>query len=250
MIARAHTHDSLIDQIDDQPVRRKAVVVAQNRNAVHLTRQRRFRLVAVTVNNEGGHGRAVIALRHKSAGLKPEMILHTQMRLQQRVPRDGNTIKKRKNRVGGDRSHCWRRSSQQKIIGVNFRDDALRANVHDRLDTGQAAGSPLHDRPNCCHWQLGKDGVVGDVIQSGATEKSTTTLPDRLHDRRFTDRTCVGIRTEHQFDFKRNKLVVGPTFDFLSQDIRVQSLDAIGRTPNTKVAKTSKDVPPWCKALW
>lgn len=70
---------------------------------MHLAWQRWFWSVAIPMNNEGSHGRPMDALSDERAGLKPEMIFDAQMGLQQRVPRDGNTVKKCKDRVRGDR---------------------------------------------------------------------------------------------------------------------------------------------------
>ena len=250
LIAGSHPEDRLIDQINDQPVRGKLVIVAEHRDAMHLTRQRRLRPVSVSVNYKGGHGRSMEALRNKCAGLKPKMIFDAQMTLQQGVAGDWNTIEKRKDRVCGDRSRGWSGSSWQEIIGVNPGDDTLWANVHDRLDTGQAARRTLYHSSNGCDWQFSEDSVVRDVIQPGATEKLAAALADRRCYRRFTDRTCLGGGPKHEFDFERNELVIPPTFDLFNEDIRIQRLDAIGRTPNTKVTKTSEDVPPRGKSLW
>lgn len=78
------------------------------------------------------------ALRDKRAG--PEMIFHAQMRLQQRVAGDRNTIQKRQDRVGCNRSRSWKRSSRMQIVAVDSCHDALRPNVHDRLDRARLPG--------------------------------------------------------------------------------------------------------------
>lgn len=106
-------------------------------------------------------------------------------------------------------------------MAVDSCHDALRPNVHDRLDPGQTAGTTLDDRSNGCDRQFGKYSVVGNVIQSGATEKLAAALPDNGRYRRFTDRPCLWRGAKDEFDLERNEFVIHPTFDLLSQYFRV-----------------------------
>ncbi len=144
------------------------------------------------------------ALRDERAGLKPKMIFDAQMGSQQGVPRDRNAVKKCKDRVCCDRARRKDGSSWQKIVGVNRRHQALRANVHDRLDASQAARTTFGHYSNGCDRQFGKDRMVGNVIEPRATKHATAALPDRGRYRRFIDHTHFGRSTEHEFDFKGN----------------------------------------------
>jgi len=46
------------------------------------------------------------------------------------------------------------------------------------------------------------------------------------------------------------ELVIRSTFDLLNEDIRIQRLDAVGGSPNTKITKTGENVPPGSESLW
>ncbi|WP_222363767.1 hypothetical protein [Rhizobium leguminosarum] len=183
-------------------------------------------------------------LGDERVGFQPEMILDIQMASQQRMACDGNAVKQGKDRRVTDGRLRSRRTWCKNVVRLNAGDQALGSDVHDRLDACQAAGCSFDHEPDCRDRNLGENGMVGDIVDASAMDRSAARLFDCLDDRILGESAGTCRRPVDQLKFESEELVVVPAVHFFLKDFGIQWLHAIRGSPDAEVTEAGKHVAP------
>lgn len=91
--------------------------------------------------------------------------------------------------------------------------------------------------------------MVCDVIKAGPTDDRASLRLDRLKDGRLARCADCLLTAKNQLNLERDMFIVLFAENLFTQNAGIRCLYSIRRPPCAKVAQTSEDIAPWCKAI-
>src|SRR5690606_14479523 len=130
-----------------------------------------------------------------------------------------------------------RRASIGDVFDINRGRQALRTDMHDRIEPGNAAIGPVDDVPDGVYRKIHEHSMVCDIRQSGARDD----LPPA------SDYGCAHVLflslslnlggAVDQLDFQRHEFGLTASLDFFGEEAGIERLHSILRPPGTQIAK-------------
>ena len=162
IVAFTHRAYGQINDIDDKAAGREPIACAHDRNHMDFSRQGRRGIIAIAMHDERSHGRAVNALVYRSIGFELKLVVHDEMASQKRMRGDRNAIEQCQNGLS-QLSYVFRRSRWRCIFYLDGRGQALRPDVHDRIEAGNAICRAFDDFADRPYRQIYEQRVIGDI---------------------------------------------------------------------------------------
>jgi hypothetical protein len=200
------------------------------------------------MNDERRHCGTMDTIRHRRAGFQPELVINNNMAAEESMRGDGDAIEQCENGIGEAASvRATFRSGR--IRQLDRRCDALRPDVHHRLQSGNTLWRTLDDLAHKARWELSEKGVIGDISDAAARQDPATAFDDGGADVLLLVERDPIIGAEDQFDFQLHQLVVSPLVELLGEDIAISGLNPVKRSPRPEIAKECENVSPRRLAL-
>jgi len=117
------------------------------------TWERRLGPIAIAMHDQRCHRRSVNALPDRGPALKPELVVDNEVIGQGRMGSHRDAVQQRHDRVA--ESGAWLNLSGVAGLGdLDAGGDALRPDVHDRLEACEPIGGALNDPLHGCDRQI------------------------------------------------------------------------------------------------
>ena len=127
--------------------------------------ERCIRDIAITVSDDRRHRGAVKAVLDSGEWLQSELIIHHKSPSENRMFRDRHAVYQGKDwRL----IRHWTQRSRWpgRVSHLKHRRNALRPDVHNFIDAGEAVPGTPSNRTNRANRDLSKQRVVGDIIDT------------------------------------------------------------------------------------